>query len=199
MARKGIVEWCFIENEPQQAVAALLRDWAGGDSSALDRLLSLLYPEMRRLASWHMAAERSDHTLQPTALVHEAYLKLALQDHPNYQNRTHFIAAAALAMRRVLADHARSRRRSKRDHAQTVQLDSIGAAAGGPQMADVVILDDALTRLAEFDARKSRLLELRYFGGLTNDEIAHASQISVATVKRHLSLAEAWLQRELRG
>jgi RNA polymerase sigma factor (TIGR02999 family) len=146
-----------------------------------------------------MSAERQDHTLQPTALVHEAYMKLAAQDHPNYRDRSHFIAAAALAMRRVLADHARSRRRNKRDHARTVQLDSIGNASCGQELADVVILDDALTRLAEFDARKSRLLELRYFGGLTNDEIADASQISVATVKRHLSLAEAWLQRELRG
>jgi len=154
---------------------------------------------MRRLAAWHMSAERQDHTLQPTALVHEAYMKLAAQDHPNYRDRSHFIAAAALAMRRVLADHARSRRRNKHDHARTVQLDSIGNASCGQELADVVILDDALTRLAEFDARKSRLLELRYFGGLTNDEIADASQISVATVKRHLSLAEAWLQRELRG
>ncbi len=180
-------------------MAAILRDWAKGDSSALDRLLGLLYPELRRLAAWHMAAERPDHTLQPTALVHEAYLKLALQQHPHYKDRTHFIAAAALAMRRVLADHARSLRRNKRDSAQKIQLECIGDIGGGPAMADVVTLDDALTRLAEFDARKSRLLELRYFGGMTNDEIADASQLSVATVKRHLSLAEAWLQRELRG
>lgn len=194
----GIRSRKTIESKPQEAVAAILRDWAGGDSSALDRLLALLYPELRRLAAWHMSAERPDHTLQPTALVHEAYLKLALQKHPHYKDRTHFVAAA-LAMRRVLADHARSLRRNKRDVGQKVQLECIGNAGGGHELTDLVILDVALTRLAEFDARKSRLLELRYFGGLTNDEIADASQISVATVKRHLSLAAAWLQRELRG
>jgi RNA polymerase sigma factor (TIGR02999 family) len=188
-----------IDEETQANIAALLRVWAGGDSTALDGLLTLLYPEMRRLAAWYMAAERPDHTLQPTALVHEAYMKLALQEHPAYKDRAHFVAAAALAMRRVLADHARFLQRGKRHHTQKVQLEGLGNTSAGHDMADVVMLDDALTRLEEFDSGKSRLLELSYFGGLTHDEIADAEQISVATVKRHLNLAEAWLQRELGG
>lgn len=182
--------------EPRELSACV--DDGDVEAVSISELLPQVYSELRRLAAAYLAAQRPGHTLQPTALVHEAYLKLASQAHARPKTRAHFLSVAAIAMRHVLVDYARMRRRQKRGAgAQMVALDEMGTDEPG-FFADTIVLDDALTRLAEFDPAKSRLLELRYFGGLTNEEIAETVNQSLPTVKRHLSLARAWLLRELR-
>jgi RNA polymerase sigma factor (TIGR02999 family) len=159
--------------------------------------MPLVYRELRRLAHGHLRNERPDHTLQTTALVHEAYLRLVDQQEPNWKNRAQFFAVAAQMMRRILVDYARARHYAKRGGgAQQVELDE-AMVVSRDRAAEVVALDEALTRLAELDSRKSRLVELRFFGGLSIEETAEIMGVSPGTVMRDWTLAKAWLQREM--
>ncbi len=169
------------------------------DRQSVDSLLPLVYQELRRLAAAYLRRERPGQTLQPTALVNEAYLRL-LKDRPDrWQNRAHFCAIAAHSMRQILIERARARGASKRGGARVqVTLDE-ALAAGGERAIDLVALDEALERLATLDPEQARLIELRFFGGLTIEETAEAMDISPATVKRHWTVARAWLARELEG
>lgn len=180
-------------------VTQLLEQFAGGDADALDRLFPLVYDELRRVAHGQMYAERSGHTLDTTALVHEAYMKLI--KHPprvEWQSRIHFFAVAARAMRQILVNHARSRGRAKRGGDTT--LISLDEAVAMPEARpeELIALDEALKRLEALDARQSRVVELRYFGGLTIEETAQVLRVSVVTVKRDWTTARAWLYREVR-
>ena len=181
----------------QRTVTQLLLAWREGDRSALDRLMPLVYEELRRLARHYMRGERTGHTLQTTALVNEAYLRLV--DHKNiqWQNRAHFFAVAAQAMRRVLVDHARSRGYAKRGgSAHRVTFDE-GALISQGQDPDLLALDEALSRLSAIDPRKAQIVELRYFGGLSVEETAEVVNVSAVTVMREWNKAKAWLFREL--
>jgi RNA polymerase sigma factor (TIGR02999 family) len=178
-------------------VTELLVEWRRGDRSALDRLMPLVYAELRRLAGAYLKSERSGHTLEPTALVHEAYARLVDADVP-WRDRVHFFAVAARTMRRILVDHARARQRAKRGgELIRVPLDEERAGTG-PEL-DILALDEALGQLRELDERKHRLVELRYFAGLTNKECAEVVGVSPATVKRELRTAKAWLSAEMRA
>ena len=181
-------------------VARLLRDWRDGDASALDRLMPLVYDELRRLAARQMRRERVNHTLQPTALVNEAYVQLLGQRRASWENRAHFFGAAAAVMRRLLVDHARRKRADKRGGgALNVSLrDAAGAADRGSEV-DMVALDEALSELAALDPPLARLVEMRYFGGLSVEEAAGVLGCSPATVKRHWKTARIWLRRRLAG
>ena len=180
-------------------VSRLLAEWRNGDQEALDRLMPLVYEELRRIARRYMRGERADHTLQSSALVNEAYLRLADHKNIDWQNRAHFFGVAAQAMRRVLVDHARSRKGLKRGgDALKVALDDAVDVAE-KQAVELVALDDALRALAAFDERKSRVVELRYFGGLTAEEAAEVLGVSLATVEREWRTARAWLLLELSG
>jgi len=180
----------------RQAVTQLLRQWSDGNKQALDELMPVVYDQLRKLASNCLRAERPDHTLRATALVHEAYMRLVDSD-VAWQDRVHFFAVSARMLRRILVDHAKSNKRKKRGgELQKVTFDE--AVLVGPQGdAGLVELDEALVRLAAQDQRKSELIELLFFGGLTYDEAAAALKISPATVHRELTLAKAWLYREL--
>lgn len=178
-------------------VTTLLQAWQGGDAGALERLLPLLYGQLHAIARRQLLGERPDHTLQPTALVHEAYLRLVGLDAP-FEHRVHFLAVAARTMRRVLVDHARARLRVKRGSGAVQVTLQEGMAAAAPEpIADLVALDDALTRLSVLDERKAKVVELHYFGGLTHIEVAAALDVSPGTVDRDLRTARAWLSREL--
>jgi RNA polymerase sigma-70 factor (ECF subfamily) len=180
-------------------VTQILREVSGGDAGAPARLMPLVYDELRRLADHYLRRERPDHTLQPTALVHEAYLKLIDQTRVDWQNRAHFFGVAAQLMRRILVDHARRHQAEKRGgFRQKLTLDE-AVDYSQTRDVDLVKLDDALTALAKFDARQSRIVELRFFGGLTIEETAEAIGISPATVKVDWSMAKAWLRREIGG
>ena len=180
-------------------VSALLSAWRGGDRGALDRLIPLVEPELRRIAHNHMRREAPGHALQTTALVHEAYLKLVDKTHPGWQDRTHFFAVASQLMRRIMVDHARERQAQKRGGAAVrVDLDE-GSLVGPERAADLLALDEALDRLAAFDPRKCQVVEMRYFGGLTIEEIAGVLGIHPNTATRDWSAARAWLYAELRG
>jgi RNA polymerase sigma factor (TIGR02999 family) len=179
-------------------VTLLLQQWTEGREDALDRLMPEIYAELRRLASSYLRRERRDHTLQPTALVHEAFLKLVDQRAVRWQNRAHFFGIAAQAMRRILVDHARAHAAAKRGAGERpVSIDDVNVAGPMPDI-DILALDQALTRLAEFDPQQSRVVELRYFGGLTLEETAEVMKISPATVGREWTLARTWLYAELR-
>jgi RNA polymerase sigma-70 factor, ECF subfamily len=179
-------------------VTALLRAWSDGDRTALDRLLPVVYRELHRQAERYMSAQPDGHTLQTTALVHEAYLRLAIRDNPDWNSRAHFFGVAAKAMRSILVDHARARSTAKRGGGgNPVTLTNLEDTDG--QELDVLDLDDALVRLAELDERKGSLVELRYFAGLSIEEAAESLGISSATAKREWRLARAWLRRELGG
>jgi len=181
-----------------RSVTQLLAAWSGGDASALDALMPLVYDELRRVAGRQLASERGSHTLQPTALVNEAFLKLVDQTRASWKDRTHFYSVAAQIMRRILIDHARRRLAGKRGGgAETVSLDGV-ADWPEPRDLDVLLLDEALTELATFDPRQSRVVELRFFAGLSVEETAEALQLSTATVKREWRMARAWLVRQLR-
>jgi RNA polymerase sigma factor (TIGR02999 family) len=183
---------------PSKDITALLHAWAGGDADALEQLLPLVYADLRRRAAAYMRRERPNHTLEPTALVHEAYLKLVDQRRAAWQNRGQFFGIASQMMRRILVDRARARRMAKRSGRWArVTLDE-GARTASPVAVDVLDLDAALTRLAAFDARKCRLAELRFFGGLSLEEAGEALGISVATAERDWQAARAWLLKELR-
>jgi RNA polymerase sigma factor (TIGR02999 family) len=183
--------------EAAGAVTTLLRAWRGGDQAALERLTPLVYDELRRRARYYLRGERPDHTLRPTALVHEVYLRLVNLDGVDWQDRTHFFVLAARQMRRILVDSARARRFKKRGGgAINVTFDErLALSARGP---DLVALDDALDVLAATDDRKARVVELRFFGGLNNEEIAGALGISTDTVTRDWQMAKLWLRRELK-
>jgi len=178
-------------------VTQLLVHWGKGDKQALDRLMPLVYDELHRMASRYLRRERPGHTLQTTALINEAYLRIVDQNRVNWQNRAHFFGVAAQMMRRILVDHARSHLYAKRGGgAQKLTLDE---AIATPQERDLdlVALDDALTALAEIDPQQSRIIELRFFGGLTIEETAEVLSISPATVKRDWNMAKAWLYGEI--
>ena len=184
---------------PSQDVTQMLRAWSDGDRRALDELIPIVYEELRRQAARYLRRERPDHTLQTTALVHEAYVRLVDQRDVRWQNRAHFFGVAAQLMRRILVDHARKDHALKRGGpAAHLPLEEAAAVAGGPDM-NLVALDEALTKLAVMDERKVRVVELKYFGGLTAKEAAEVLGVSKATVRHDWGLAKAWLRREIAG
>ncbi len=178
-------------------VTQLLVDWSHGDEKALEKLLPLVYDELHRLAEHYMSRERSDHTLQPTALINEVYLRLVDQTRVEWRNRAHFIGVAAQLMRRVTVKHAQRHRAAKRGGgAPAVPFDEAVVPAAASE-EDVIALDEALERLQELDPRQSRIVEMRFFGGLTGKEMAEVLGVSQATIDREWRLARAWLRREL--
>jgi RNA polymerase sigma factor (TIGR02999 family) len=177
-------------------VTALLAKWRAGDEQALDALVPLVYNELRRAAHRYLQHERPDHTLQSTALVHEAYLRLLKQGTHEFENRAHFFAISAQLMRQILVEHARRRKAAKRYAGYTVTMDD-GFSAEKTKRLDLVALDDALNGLAELDPRQSRIVELRFFGGLSVEETSHVLGISPKTVKREWATAKVWLQHEI--
>lgn len=187
-------------NPPSQYhLTDLLADWCGGDESAADKLFPLVYQQLKNIARRHLRNETPGHTLQTTDLVNEAYLRLLGQDRVSWQNRAHFYAIAAQTMRRILVDHARGRARLKRGgDMQKLSLDE-NAVVSDEQSAQLLALDDALQSLAKIDLRRSRVVELRYFGGLNNTEIAEVLKVAPNTVIRDWNMARAWLHRELAG
>jgi RNA polymerase sigma factor (TIGR02999 family) len=206
-----------VGQSPDQPVTQLLAKWRGGNEAALGELTGLVYQELRSLAQRHLRRERSNHTIQRTALVHEAFVRLVNQQSVDWQSRAHFFGLASNLMRRILVDHARARLASKRGGGvDAVSLDEItnptepedSGSSAGPHYAepgkvdgetdeDVAAIDEALTRLGALDERQAKIVEMRYFGGLTIEETAAAIGISDATVKREWTLARAWLRREL--
>jgi RNA polymerase sigma factor (TIGR02999 family) len=185
-------------NPPSCDVTALLRAWSEGDRAALDALVPLVYGELRRQAARYMRDEPAGHTLQATALVHEAYLRLVDQPSVEWQDRAHFLAVAANAMRRILVDRARARHAAKRGGAErALTLSETVAVANEESEVDVLVLHEALIRLAELDPRQARVVELRYFGGLSIPEAAVALGVSHATVERDWRNARLWLRHEL--
>jgi RNA polymerase sigma-70 factor (ECF subfamily) len=180
-------------------VTDLLIGYANGNRAALDEMLPLVYDELRRLASHYLSKENPGHTLQTTALVHEAYVRLVDQRRVDWKNRAQFLGVAAGVMRHILLNHARHRSAAKRGgNAQRVSLSLVMDASKEPDV-NLIALDEALTKFSELDSRKSRIVELKFFGGMTIEEIAELMQISNATVEREWNLARAWLYRELRG
>ena len=180
-----------------QSITQLLVEWRDGDRTALDRLIPLVHQELRRLAHHYLKQERHEHTLQTTALVNEAYLKLVDHKGMHWQNRAHFFAVAAQAMRRILVDHARTRDALKRGGGLVMTNLDEAAALVDTQAADLLALNDALNRLAQFDARKSRIVELRYFGGMTFEETAEVIGLSPTTVNREWKSARTWLLKTM--
>ena len=189
-----------MHQEPSSPVTELLVRWRGGDREALEELMPLVYEELRRLAHHYLRQERSDHTLQSTALVHEAYLRLAGQNPPQWQNRAHFFGIAAHIMRQILVEYARGRNAAKRGggNALTLTLDEAVALPQGTDV-DVVALDKALSELSDLDVQQSRIVELRFFAGLTIEDTSEVLGISPATVKRDWVTARAWLFRAMTG
>jgi len=188
----------MMDPQPQE-VTQLLLDWSQGDQAALDKLIPLVYQELRMLAQRHMRRENPGHTLQTTALVHEAYVRLIDQKNVRWQNRAHFFAVAARLMRRILLDRARGRICSKRGGgARQMSLDE-AADFSLDRAAEMIALDDALESLAAIDPRKSQVVEMRFFGGLSVDETAETLQVSPETVLRDWRLAKVWLLREMSG
>ncbi|MFZ0800173.1 MAG: sigma-70 family RNA polymerase sigma factor [Terriglobales bacterium] len=177
------------------AVTLLLAEWAKGDQKALDELMPLVYRELRLLAAAYLRKERMSHTLQPTALVHEVYLRMVDQPSPNWENRSHFYGVAARLMRQILVDHARRWHAGKRAGVKIPLEEAVSFQH--ERCDDLLALDVGLTALEKFDPRKCKAVELRYFGGLSLDEIAQALEVSSATVRRDLRLAEAWLNSQM--
>jgi RNA polymerase sigma factor (TIGR02999 family) len=182
---------------PPNEVTQLLHEWNQGDEAAPEKLMPLVYAELRRMAHRYMAGQNRGHTLQTTALIHEAYLRLVNQSEKQWQNHSHFFAVAARAMRHILVDYARSKQAEKHGGgAQELSLDE-ALTVSQERAAEVVALDDALEELAKIDQRKSQIVELRFFGGLSVEETAEVLKISAITVMRDWSMAKAWLHREL--
>ena len=180
-------------------VTQWLLDWGRSDKRALDQMLPVLYEELHRMASHYLSREGTGHTLQPTALVHEAYLRLVDQRRVDWRNRAQFLGLAANMMRRILVNHARDRAAQKRGGgAAAVSLSLVAAPSGRPDV-ELIALEDALQRLAALDERKSKVVELKFFGGLTIDEIAEVLEISCATVEREWAFARAWLYEAIEG
>jgi RNA polymerase sigma-70 factor (ECF subfamily) len=186
-----------MTSHDEKDVTRLLKAWSGGDQAALDALMPVVYAEVRRLAQSYLRRERPDHTLQPTALVNEAYLRLVDQRDVAWNSRSHFFGIAAQIMRRILVDHARARRANKRGSGLVPVVFDEALEVAQAQDLDVVALDDALKTLAELDARQARVVELRFFGGLSIEETAEVMALSPATVKREWTAARLWLKREL--
>jgi RNA polymerase sigma factor (TIGR02999 family) len=181
-------------------ISRLLRQWSEGNRAALEELLPLVYDELHRQAARYLRRERAAHTLQTTALIHEAYLRLIDQRDVQWQSRTHFFAIAAQMMRRVLVDYARAKHREKRGRGDVcLPLEVAKLVADDKKGVDLMALDEALTRLAAMDEQQARVVELRYFGGLSLEETAEALHVSRATVARDWDVAKAWLRRELTG
>jgi len=179
-------------------ISTLLRAWSDGDQSALQGLTAIVYEELRRLAHYYMQRERPGHTLQTTALVNEAYIRLVDYKRMQWQDRAHFFAVAAQVMRRILVDHARSHNIKRGAGVPHVALDDV-AVVSSDRTGDLVALDDAMNALARLDPRKVQIIEMRFFGGLTVEETAEVLKVSPATVKRDWSIAKFWLYRELGG
>ena len=184
--------------QAQENVTQLLMDWSKGDRSALDRLMPLVYGELRRLANNYLRRERVNHTLQPTALVNEAYLKLVDQRNARWQNRAQFYGVAAQLMRRILVDHARTHQAQKRGglDQQRLSLTNVERMSNKPDI-DLLALHEALNELAELDPQQSRIVELKFFGGLSIEETAEVLRLGHATVERDWKMARAWLRRQL--
>ena len=186
--------------EPSPQVTQILDDWSRGDREALNKLIPLVYSELRRLAGRHLGRERQGHTLQTTALIHEAYLRLVDQKRVRWQSRAHFFAVAARLMRRILVDHARGRQRIKRGGSATqLPFEEALVVAAEQLNVDILALDSALTKLCELDARQCQVVELRFLSGLSIEETAAVLSVSPATVKSDWSIAKAWLHREIAG
>ena len=191
-----------MSEDPDKPITRLLQEWRGGNAQALEQLMPLVYAELHSLASRYLSRERRDHTLQATALLHEAYLRMAGPRETDWQSRAHFFGVAAQVMRRILVDHARRDRRVKRGGgAPHLTLEDVDPAATPAPLdaVDAYALDQALSRLEALDPQQGRLVELRYFGGLTIEETALVMNVSTATVKRDWAVARAWLYRELVG
>ena len=184
-----------MENQTSQ-ISGLLAGWREGDQNALDRLMPLVYGELRKIAASYLRQERKDHTLQPTALVHEAYLRLTHQKDVAWQNRAHFFGIAAQMMRRILVDHARKRLAAKRD-ASAWKVATAEVDGGAESAPELLALDRALEELEKIDPQQAKIVELRFFGGLTVEETAEVAGISPRTVKREWRTAKAWLRREI--
>lgn len=197
----GVDSESLIPSAPDPGeITRLLDSWAAGDRSAFEQLFPLLYPQLKRIADRQLRGERPGHTLEPTALVHEAFLELAGQRSAQFANRVHFLSVAAFVMRRILAEHARSRKAGKRGGGVApVALDEQIHQVAAPDSAweEIAAVDAALDRFALVDARAAKVVVLRYFGGLSHEEIAEAMTVSIATVKRDWTAARAWLRREL--
>ena len=186
-----------METADSHDITLLLVDWGKGDAMALEQLMPLVYDQLRTMAKRHMRGQPSGHTIQATELIHETYLKLAKGDGRNWQDRAHFFGVAAVAMRHILVDYARSKNGQKRGGWQErVTLTDVNAVSDD-RSKEMIALDDALTSLAALDERKSRVVELKYFGGITNEEIAEVLKVSTDTVKRDWRFARTWLLREL--
>jgi RNA polymerase sigma-70 factor (ECF subfamily) len=188
-----------MAGEPDKnEISGFLRAWSDGDQSALDRLTPVVYEELRHLAHHYMQRERPGHTLQTTALVNEAYMRLVDYRRMKWQDRAHFFAVAAQVMRRILVDHARSQNVKRGGRVQHVALDDV-AVVSSDRTGDMVALDDAMNALARLDPRKMQIIEMRFFGGLSVEETAEVLKVSPATVRRDWSIAKFWLYRELGG
>ncbi len=182
---------------PKQ-ITALLQDWSNGNAEVLEDLMPLVYDELRRQAARFLRKERPDHTLQATALIHEAYLKLIGQKDVEWENRNHFFAIASTAMRRILVDHARERHRQKRGGSEgNLPLEVAINISASEKNIDLIALDEALNRLAKMNARQARVVELRYFSGLSNDETAEILGVSYSTVRNDWNIARAWLKQKI--
>jgi RNA polymerase sigma factor (TIGR02999 family) len=186
-----------MNNDGSDQITALLIDWGNGDQVALESLMPLVYEELRKMARRYMRQQPSGHTFQTTELIHEAYLKLAKQEGQDWQNRAHFFGVAATAMRHILVDYARSKHSQKRGGWQERVTLSDQFAASNTHSNEIIALDDALSTLAPLAERKSRVVELKYFGGVPNEEIAEILKISTDTVKRDWRFARTWLLREM--
>lgn len=190
---KGVL----VSEFPSQPISALLTKWRAGDQEALQALIPLVYRELRSIAQNHLRHERSDHTLQSTALVHEAYLRLTKQAPAEVENRAHFMAVASRLMRQILVDHARGHRAAKRGGGLKLELQDVMTRQNAPDV-DLIPLDHALNELARLDPQQSSIVEMRFFGGLSMEDIAEVIGVSQTTVKREWATARAWLRRELK-
>ncbi len=188
------------EGDKTQEISQILLEWGKGGKEASDKLMPLVYDELRRQAARYLRRERPGHTLQTTALIHETYLKLIDQKNVDWQNRAHFYGIAAQAMKRILIDHAKARHREKRGGAaENLPLDEARFVVSDETNVDIVALDQALTRLAAFDPRQASIVDLKFFAGLSIDDIAETLEVSPATVKREWNSAKAWLFSEING
>jgi RNA polymerase sigma-70 factor, ECF subfamily len=188
-----------MPDTPAPDITELLDQWGRGEKDALEKLAPVVYQELRKRARGYFRRERSDHTLQPTALIHEAYMRLVRQEAPGWKSRTHFFAVASQMMRQILVDHARTHNAAKRGGgAAKVSLDE-GLAISEDRSSEILAVDEALRKLADFDSRKARIVELRYFSGFTVEETADALGVAPITVLRESRVAEAWLRRAMTG
>lgn len=190
-----------MDRDPQKPppITQLLHRWRAGDTAAFDDVIQYVYKDLRRRANAYLKRERQDHTLQATGLVHEAFIKLVDKREIEWQDRDHFMAVAAQAMRRILVDHARGRNREKRGGKfDDIPLEEAAPRPAGQRSIDLIALDEALGRLADFDERQAKIVELKYFGGMTLEETASILNISEVTVKRDWQIARAWLRNQLR-